>query len=196
MAQDFIFKIHVSENGFMEIDSPALQVFDERSHSTNDCDLQLGYHMLIFDAGGTLIRGLFTLIVPTKDAHSSKFLVFSGEFMKNGIIVLLKLGFHELIRDKGGTSGPGLFNLKSTGDKLLEIAKPLMRTIFWRQQSPLGCLMRRLFLPSIRLIKCGTQVVVLFDRDMCYCKGIRDKGGGSKFKYTVAPKKKKKSLYE
>ncbi|RXH97309.1 hypothetical protein DVH24_035977 [Malus domestica] len=61
VAQDFVFKISVFDVGFMKKDSSTLQVFDERSYSTNDYDLQLGYHMPISDTGGTNIcgRGLF-----------------------------------------------------------------------------------------------------------------------------------------
>lgn len=61
VANDFIFKISVFYVGFVKNDSSTLQVFNERSYSTNDCDFQLGYHMLVFDTGGTHIcgRGLF-----------------------------------------------------------------------------------------------------------------------------------------
>ncbi|RXH81847.1 hypothetical protein DVH24_036188 [Malus domestica] len=83
LAPEFIFIILVSDDGFVKLDSLALQGFDERSHSAY-CDFQLGYHTPISDTGGTLCR--FTSNVQIKDAHSSKFLVCNGEVMKNGTV--------------------------------------------------------------------------------------------------------------
>ncbi|CAN6691939.1 unnamed protein product [Malus baccata var. baccata] len=48
-------------------------VFDEMPHSTNNCVLQLGYHMPISDSGGTLITGHFTSKFQVKDAYNSNY---------------------------------------------------------------------------------------------------------------------------
>ncbi|TQD73412.1 hypothetical protein C1H46_041057 [Malus baccata] len=208
LAQEFIFIISVSDDGFVKIDSLALQVFNERSHSA-DCDFQLGYHMPISDTGGTLCR-FFTSNVQIKDAHSSKFLVCNGEVMKNGTIVHLKLGFHELIRDKGGTISQRLFNSKSKNtdcargfdcSKVVkcEVSFDYSMIIDGEYAGILGlhhleaCMdknrkhERKFTLSRFGngcCIVCCVVCYVVLDRD--YCKGIRDKGGGSKFRYNVA----------
>ncbi|TQE06789.1 hypothetical protein C1H46_007571 [Malus baccata] len=191
LAQEFIFIISVYDDGFMKIDSLALQVFDERSHSA-DCDFQLGYHMPISDTGGTLCS-FFTSNVQIKDAHSSKFLVCNGEVMKNGTIVHLKLGFHELICDKGGTISQRLFNSKSRNtdcargfdcSKVVkcEVSFDYSMIIDGEYAGILGlhhleaCIDKNKKNGSkFTFSRFETSFCVVIHCDMCYCKGIRDK---------------------
>ncbi|KAM1610628.1 hypothetical protein ACFX2K_022803 [Malus domestica] len=83
VVQDFIFTIPVSDDRFVKIDSPATQVFDERSHSIY-CDFQLGYHMPISDT-----RGKVETILVQDDAST-------------GVVLILQFHYHKGIRDKGG----------------------------------------------------------------------------------------------
>ncbi|KAM1916827.1 hypothetical protein ACFX13_036501 [Malus domestica] len=183
LAQEFIFIISVSDDGFVKIDSLALQVFNERSHSA-DCDFQLGYHMPISDTG----------------------------VMKNATIVHLKLGFHELIRDKGGTISQRLFNSKSKNTDCArgfdcstvvkrEVSFDSSMIIDGEYAGILGLHHLEACMDKNRkheskftlsrfgngcCIVCCVVCRVVLNRD--YCKGIRDKGGGSKFWYNVAIK--------
>ncbi|CAN6683985.1 unnamed protein product [Malus baccata var. baccata] len=187
---DFIFTILVSDAGFVKIDSLALRAFDERSHS-GDCDFQLGYHMPISDTGGTL-RGLLTSNVQTKDAHKSKFLICTGKFMKNGTIVHLKLGFHEFILDKGGTTIQRLLNSKSIGKVEIILVQENASAQLFDALQPLEEVDLLIVLadqtriaPNVFDEISDSSYCVVVQCAMCYCKGIRDKGGGSKFWYTV-----------
>ncbi|KAM1742957.1 hypothetical protein ACFXTH_012784 [Malus domestica] len=169
-------------------------VFDELPHSTNNCVLQLGYHMSISDSGGALITGHFTSKFQVKDAYNLKFLVCNGEFLQNGTTdlrdeielvvsnfcdkksdeskivaqtvktVSLKLGFHVSIRDKGGTTIQGLFNLKSSR----EVETTLVQTNAAAQ-----------LVDALQFLGgFYNDAIVVAGFEFYYLMGIRDKGGG------------------
>ncbi|TQD98848.1 hypothetical protein C1H46_015491 [Malus baccata] len=142
---------------------------------------QLGYHMLISDAEGTL-RRLLTSNVQTKDAQRSKFIICNGKFMKNDTIMHLKLGFNKFILDKGGTT---IQRLLSQREKL----KP-----FWCKKNAfaqqfdalqfLGTFQKKLTPPIIVPVDKTRIAPSVFDEipdssccvvihyDMCYCKDL------------------------
>ncbi|TQE06841.1 hypothetical protein C1H46_007558 [Malus baccata] len=159
--------------------------------------------MLISDTGGT-VRMFFTLNVQIKDARSSKFLVCNGEVIKNGTIVHLKLGFHELICDKGGTISQRLFNSKSKNTDCA-LGFDCSKVVKCEVSFDYSMIINGEYAGNLRLHHlearmdknrkherkftlsrfgngCCVVCCVVLDRD--YCKGIRDKGGGSKFRIT------------
>ncbi|RXH92161.1 hypothetical protein DVH24_021184 [Malus domestica] len=198
-------------------------VFDELPHSTNNCVLQLGYHMPISDSGGKLITGHFTSKFQVKDAYNSKLLVCNGEFLKNGTtdlrdeIVLVVSNFCDKKSDESkimAVGFVGFYPFMNAQPSILEnecqqeLVGMYAHHVFVGMQQTVKIVSLKLGFHEFIRDKGGTTFLssfesmdlwascedsgfcvvcyVVLDRD--YCKGIRDKGGGSKFWYNVAIK--------
>ncbi|KAM1020210.1 hypothetical protein ACFX2I_041510 [Malus domestica] len=209
VVQDFIFTIPVSDYGFVKIDSPTPQVFDERSHSI-DCDFQLGYHMSISDT-----RGKVETILVQDDAST-------------GVVLILQFRYHKGIRDKGGGLAKNkiwkdhsrIFRNKISTILISSCTKESENATAYNKDGTV-CLSEFNSMDFLAICELGfvlnakkrnfleeadpfivpaektrpalnvfdeipdSNCCVVVNYDMCYCKGIRNKGGGSKFKYMV-----------
>ncbi|RXH69262.1 hypothetical protein DVH24_037046 [Malus domestica] len=198
-SQVFILEIHVSNVEFKRAKlsgSRALYLFDKMSNSGYILDIKLGYHMSIRDKGGTNFLFSFESIDLLASCKDSGFCV----------VIDCSMGYYcKGIRDKGGTISQRLFNSKSKNQDCVlgsdcskvvkcEVSFDSSMIIDWEYAGNLelhhleACMDKnrkneRKFTLSRFGIGCCVVCCVVLDRD--YCKGIRDKGGGSKFRYMV-----------
>ncbi|TQD82602.1 hypothetical protein C1H46_031800 [Malus baccata] len=174
------------------------------SNSGYILDIKLGYHMSIRDKGGTNFLFSFESIDLLASCKDSGFCV----------VIDRSMGYYcKGIRDKGGTISQRLFNSKSKNQDCIlgsdcskvvkcEVSFDSSMIIDGEYAGNLelhhleACMDKnrkneRKFTLSRFGIGCCVVCCVVLDRD--YCKGIQDKGGGSKFR---AGKKKSPNVRE
>ncbi|TQD85219.1 hypothetical protein C1H46_029237 [Malus baccata] len=197
-SQVFILEIHVSNVEFKKAKLPgsrALYLFDKMSNSGYILDNKLGYHMSIRDKGGTNFLSSFESI---DLLASCKVLGFCVDINRS-------MGYYcKGIRDKGGTINQRLFTSKSKNQDCV-MGSDCSKVIKCEVSFDYSMIIDGEYASNLRLHHLearmdknrkherkftlsgfGNGCCVVLNRD--YCKGIQDKGGGSKFRYNVAIK--------
>ncbi|RXH73690.1 hypothetical protein DVH24_016512 [Malus domestica] len=194
-SQVFILEIHVSNVEFKKAKLPgsrALYLFNKMSNSGYILDIKMGYHMSIRDKGGTNFLFSFESIL--------------ASYKDSGFCVVID-------RDKCGTISQRLFNLKSKNKDCVlgshwskvfkcEVSFDSSIIIDGEDAGYLGlhhleaCIDKNIKNGSkFTFSRFETSFCVVVHCDMCYCKGIRDKGGDSKFRKSADDEEKMVNLY-